>query len=71
MSPPQRRLEAVRPDRHPGVIGGVLGAYVLSNIHADAARPFVLAYLLALGVFLFWRGWTHRNIVRKPRWWRR
>jgi uncharacterized membrane protein YfcA len=51
----------------PGVIGGVLGAYVLSNIHADAARPFVLAYLLALGLFLFWRGWTHRNIVRKPR----
>jgi uncharacterized membrane protein YfcA len=31
----------------PGVIGGVLGAYVLSNIHAEAARPFVLAYLMA------------------------
>ena len=24
----------------PGVIGGVIGAYVLSNIHAEAARPF-------------------------------
>ena len=23
----------------PGVIGGALGAYVLSNIHADVARP--------------------------------
>jgi uncharacterized membrane protein YfcA len=51
----------------PGVIGGVLGAYVLSNIHAEVARPFVLAYLLALGLYLFWRGWTHRHVVRRPR----
>lgn len=51
----------------PGVIGGVLGAYVLSSIHADAARPFVLFYLLALGLFLFWRGWTHRHVIRPPR----
>ena len=29
----------------PGVIGGVLGAYVLTQIHAEVARPFVLAYL--------------------------
>lgn len=51
----------------PGVIGGVLGAYVLSNIHAEAARPFVLAYLLLLGLYLFWRGWTHRHVARTPR----
>lgn len=51
----------------PGVIGGVLGAYVLSNIHAEVARPFVLAYLLALGLYLSWRGWTHRHVVKKPR----
>jgi uncharacterized membrane protein YfcA len=51
----------------PGVIGGVLGAYVLSNIKADAARPFVLAYLFTLGAYLAWRGWTHRHVVRTPR----
>jgi uncharacterized membrane protein YfcA len=51
----------------PGIIGGIAGAYVLSNIHADAARPFVLAYLLLLGFFLFYRGWTHRNIIRTPK----
>jgi uncharacterized membrane protein YfcA len=51
----------------PGVIGGIVGAYVLSNIHAEVARPFVLAYLLLLGFFLFYRGWTHRNILRTPR----
>ncbi|WP_425566812.1 sulfite exporter TauE/SafE family protein [Sphingomonas swuensis] len=51
----------------PGVVGGVLGAYVLSNIHADAARPFVLGYLLLLGFYLFWRGWTHRHVVKTPK----
>jgi uncharacterized membrane protein YfcA len=40
----------------PGMIGGALGAYVLSNIHAEAARPLVLAYLSAIGFYLIWRG---------------
>jgi len=39
----------------PGVIGGALGAYVLSNIHADTAKPFILFYLAAIGVYLLWR----------------
>lgn len=51
----------------PGVIGGIAGAYVLSNIKAEVARPFVLVYLLLLGFFLFWRGWTHRNVIRTPK----
>lgn len=51
----------------PGIVGGVLGAYLLSNIHAEAARPFVLGYLLLLGLYLFWRGWTHTHVVRPPK----
>jgi uncharacterized protein len=35
-----------------GVIGAVLGAWFLSNIDATAIRPYVSAYLLALGVFI-------------------
>jgi uncharacterized membrane protein YfcA len=50
----------------PGVIGGVIGAYVLS-IGADQAKPFVLAYLTALGLYLFYRGIMHRHTERKPR----
>ena len=38
-----------------GVAGGVLGAYVLSSIDASAARPFVMAYLALIGVFLLHR----------------
>jgi uncharacterized membrane protein YfcA len=38
----------------PGVIGGVLGAYVLSNITAGVARPFVMAYLALIGLYLIY-----------------
>lgn len=40
----------------PGVIGGVLGAYVLSNIDGSVVKPFVLAYLAAIGIWLLVRG---------------
>ena len=51
----------------PGVIGGVLGAYVLTQIDAEVARPFVLTYLTALGVYLFYRGIMHRHTEREPK----
>ncbi len=35
-----------------GVLGGVTGAYILSNIDASAARPFVMLYLTAIGFYL-------------------
>jgi len=51
----------------PGVIGGVLGAYVLTQVDATTAKPLVLAYLTALGLYLFYRGITHRHTERQPR----
>ena len=51
----------------PGVIGGVLGAYVLTQIDAATAKPFVLAYLTALGLYLFYRGIMHRHTERQPK----
>ncbi len=38
-----------------GVLGGVAGTYVLSNIDASAARPFVMIYLTGIGFYLLWR----------------
>ena len=49
----------------PGVIGGVLGAYVLTQVSAEAARPFVLAYLMSIGAYLMWRG-IHYPPTHKP-----
>ncbi|WP_425326494.1 sulfite exporter TauE/SafE family protein [Sphingomonas lutea] len=51
----------------PGMIGGILGAYVLTQIHADTARPIVLSYLTLLGLYLFYRGVMHRHTEKRPR----
>ena len=51
----------------PGVIGGILGAYVLTQLDAATAKPWVLGYLTALGLYLFYRGVMHRHTERRPR----
>lgn len=51
----------------PGMIGGVLGAYVLTNIDAEVARPLVLIYLGGIGLYLLIRGWRHVHLERRPR----
>ncbi|MEQ1541172.1 MAG: sulfite exporter TauE/SafE family protein [Novosphingobium sp.] len=40
----------------PGVIGGVLGAYVLSHLDAGVVKPFVLLYLSLIGIYILVRG---------------
>ena len=51
----------------PGVIGGVLGAYVLSSVDASVAKPFVMAYLAAIGLYLLLRAWRGAVEPRSPR----
>ncbi|MGC9530118.1 MAG: sulfite exporter TauE/SafE family protein [Candidatus Bipolaricaulaceae bacterium] len=50
----------------PGVVGGALGAYVLSSVPADAMRPFVAAYLLLMGVTILLR--ALRRIPEREVW---
>ena len=51
----------------PGVIGGALGAYALASIDASAARPFVMAYLAAIALYLLYRAWRGEVAPRNPR----
>ncbi|MBL9067210.1 MAG: sulfite exporter TauE/SafE family protein [Sphingopyxis sp.] len=51
----------------PGVIGGVLGAYVLTSLHADVVKPFVLGYLVLIGVWLLVRGLLYPPKISKPK----
>ncbi|HVF93994.1 MAG TPA: sulfite exporter TauE/SafE family protein [Sphingomonas sp.] len=51
----------------PGVIGGVCGAYLLSNVDAAVAKPFILAYLAAIGVYLLWRAFRYPPLAREPK----
>jgi uncharacterized protein len=51
----------------PGVIGGVLGAYVLTNIDAAIAKPFVMVYLSGIGIYLLYRAWGYTHEHRQPK----
>ncbi len=51
----------------PGVIGAVTGAYVLANIDASVAKPFVMAYLSCIGAYLLYRSWGYTHVHRTPK----
>ncbi len=51
----------------PGMIGGALGAYALSNVDASAARPIILLYLATIGTSLVWRAFSVATPERKPK----
>ena len=44
-----------------GMIGGAIGAYMLSNIDGEAIEPLVSAYLIAVGLFILYKAF-------QPRW---
>jgi hypothetical protein len=41
----------------PGIIGGVLGACVLTHLSGEKMKPFVAGYLLLMGVVIIAKGW--------------
>jgi len=52
----------------PGMFGGVLGAYVLTQLPGDLVRPFIYAYLLVLSLLILLRAagrWVPREQVRR------
>jgi uncharacterized membrane protein YfcA len=50
----------------PGMIGGAIGAFVLTSIPGEVVRPYVSAYLLFLGVFILWKALAARATVALP-----
>ncbi|HEX6866293.1 MAG TPA: sulfite exporter TauE/SafE family protein [Caulobacteraceae bacterium] len=40
-----------------GVVGGVLGAYVLTSIDGSKIKPFIVVYLGCMGGIILWRAW--------------
>lgn len=39
----------------PGVLGGIIGAYFLSNFPGDALKPYISAYLLIMGIRIIFK----------------
>jgi uncharacterized protein len=40
-----------------GVLGGVLGAYVLTSVPGEAVKPYVVAWLGLMGLVILYRAW--------------
>ena len=51
-----------------GVIGGCVGAYVLTGVEGGAIKPFVIAYLALMGVYILWRAGHDIRVRRIPSW---
>lgn len=51
----------------PGMIGGILGAYVLTSLDAGVVKPFVLLYLTCIGLYLLWRGVLYPPKIREAK----
>jgi len=50
----------------PGMLGGILGAYLLTQIPAAVIRPIVNAYLLALGITILVKALRSSRQSREP-----
>ncbi len=48
----------------PGVVGGAVGAYVLTAVSGNQIRPIVSAYLLVMGGLILWRAFQRRESER-------
>ena len=51
----------------PGMIGGVLGAYLLTSLDASVVKPFVLLYLAGIGIYLLFRGILYPPKIREAK----
>ncbi len=50
----------------PGAIGGLLGAFLLSNINGNAMKPFIAIYLLAMGTRILVKAIQYQHKEDQP-----
>ena len=48
-----------------GVLGGVTGAYLLSNFPGEMLKPWISGYLILMGGYIFWRA-NHKPLAVDP-----
>lgn len=52
-----------------GMLGAILGAWILSNVEVSSARRFVYVYLLIMGLYILWKSMRIAAEPRKPAGW--
>jgi uncharacterized membrane protein YfcA len=53
----------------PGMVGGAIGAYLLTTIPGDTVAPFMNGYLLVMGAWILWKALRQRSTVSEPPRW--
>jgi uncharacterized protein len=52
-----------------GMVGGALGAYVLTGVDGDVIKPVIIVYLAAMGGWILWRARKRREPrATRPAW---
>lgn len=51
----------------PGMVGGILGAYVLTSLDAAVVKPFVMLYLTGIGVYILARGLLYPPKIKEAK----
>lgn len=50
----------------PGIIGGLVGAYLVTSLDGDLLRPWIAAYLVVIGVFIISKAFRPIRIRTEP-----
>ncbi|ARU03810.1 hypothetical protein CCO03_03125 [Comamonas serinivorans] len=50
----------------PGVIGGLVGAYILTSIDASILKPIISVYLLLIGLYILSKVWRTLRVKTDP-----
>ncbi len=58
-------MKLVRRLLAPGVIGGLLGAYILTNIDGNIIKPYIAIYLMVMGGIIIYKAFTIK-LRKKP-----
>jgi uncharacterized protein len=49
----------------PGILGGLIGAYILSSVDGKILKPFISAYLLIMGLYVLSKAFRHIKLRRE------
>ena len=50
----------------PGVIGGLIGAYILTSVDGNVIKPFISVYLLLIGLYILSKIWRQLKVRTEP-----
>lgn len=52
----------------PGVIGGVVGAYILASLPGDAIKPYIAGYLILMGLVIIYKAFRKAESRHEVTW---